>query len=809
MSQPIDAPPDPTEPKGDAPANAASDARPSDAPVKDAAKAFDGQSTNRETPNARRTDPNARASASASAKANSTTPTTPSTAPSWLRSSFAALPERVREWATDPDFSIYFLAFMLVAVALFLRTPQGTGGGFVFDEQEAILANPYVRGKQPWLDAFKRDFWGLLPTASIGSYRPIPNFLWRALWKLQEWRTKGTQSSPINTPFVWFNLVFHATNGALLASIVRGTLKRVGVAWLAGLVFVSCAVLTEAVSGIVGIADVLGGLSLLLALAALRFRPIGLGFAVFGATLFGLLSKETAIVNVGLVPLAALMLAPAIDEAHPARWERAIGAFVGSVVACGVYLVIRHKYFFVELALDPNAHGLAKLVDKFKHYVGAPNLPVDPFNNPLAEPDATNAQRIGGALRVYARGVGQVVFPRRLSPDYSFPQEPLPDRAHPFGLTSWIGAALMIGPPIAGAWAWWQAQRRKPLCAELSLLGYALIAWPAAFFPLSNIVKTLPTVRAERFWYVSALATAVAIAIVLALLARRSPKWWYAVAGFTLAFLGFQGFKARAHANDFSNDLVFWKSAAEAVPNSAKAHLNYSVMLGARAPEIWGWTTTEAQEARLVENEWAAKLAPHWDMAFIYVGDTLCQLNRMDEAWEWYKKGFRIGPQNSGLIALALQCMSDHNALLAHGADAEALITEIEKTSQNSWYAYLARDTLERERKCRGVEEPQEPWTFGEDFPDASETEPSESTSASTSVSASTAASSNAKPIPKPAPSASSSVAASTSSSTSASPSTSGSEIVEVPPPKPAPLTTCGVDPKYRPRGLDGDPKGD
>src|SRR4051794_38970552 len=68
--------------------------------------------------------------------------------PLWLRQAFASIPERVREWFSDPDFSIYFLAFMVVAAALFLRQPSGVGGGFVFDEQEAILANPYVRGKQ-------------------------------------------------------------------------------------------------------------------------------------------------------------------------------------------------------------------------------------------------------------------------------------------------------------------------------------------------------------------------------------------------------------------------------------------------------------------------------------------------------------------------------------------------------------------------------------------------------------------------------------------------------------------------------------
>jgi hypothetical protein len=762
------------------------------------------------------------------------------TSPLWLRQWFARIPERAREWFSDPDFSIYFLAFMVIAAALFLRQPSGVGGGFVFDEQEAILANPYVRGKQPWLDAFRRDFWGLLPDRSIGSYRPIPNLLWRALWRLQEWRSKGTGASPINTPFVWFNLVFHATNAALLSSIVRSVYKKVSVAWLAGAIFCACAVLTEAISGIVGIADVLGGLSLLLCIASLSLHP-GLIFpSVLAATVFGLLSKESAILNVGLVPLAALILAPSIDAKNPRRWWRTIAALAGTIAAFAVYAYIRHRFFHLDISGETTVDACMgkSTPGRLAKYIGAPNLPVDPFNNPLAEPAAKCAQRIGGALRVYARGVGQVVLPLHLSPDYSFPQEPLPQKAVFF--ESIVGALLFIVPPALGVWLWFRGEERDPSDAvvaratgaeppaqdspliarfrkgrkhssERSLLAYCLIAWPAAFFPVANIVKTLPTVRAERFWYTPALATSIVIAISIAIVARGSRRLWYVAAVVTLGFLGFQGTRSRMHASHFKDDLAFWRAAASAVPNSAKAHLNYSVMLGARSAELWGWTAVQAQEARLIENVRAAELAPQWDMAFIYVGDTLCQLNRMDEAWGWYVKGFRIGPQNSGLIALALQCLSDHNALLSHETEAEALVSE--KEMAGSWLAYLVRDTLDRERKCRGVDNQESLFeTPAEDLAvvegngdELASAFASNSTSASASMSTKASASTSTK----------ASALASTSASASSSTSSSGSsstEIVEVPDPEPkaaAPLPPCGVDPKYRPRGLDGDPKGD
>src|SRR5262249_15239437 len=153
---------------------------------------------------------------------------------------------------------------------------------YIFDEQEALLANPYVNATSDlhYLDAIHRDFWGLPPDRSIGSYRPIPNFLWRALWQL------SSQSNGLfRQPFIHhiYNVFFHAINAALLTVLVWAWTRRRSTAWLAGLLFVTCAVLTEAVSGIVGIADVLGGMGALFALWALSLPGWAMPFGVFMA----------------------------------------------------------------------------------------------------------------------------------------------------------------------------------------------------------------------------------------------------------------------------------------------------------------------------------------------------------------------------------------------------------------------------------------------------------------------------------------------------------------------------------------------
>ncbi|HMR78328.1 MAG TPA: tetratricopeptide repeat protein, partial [Polyangiaceae bacterium] len=176
----------------------------------------------------------------------------------------------------DPKFWVALTPALLVVSVLFVRNPASN---YIFDEQEALLANPYVHAEDGmlWRDAFKRDFWGLPPTRSIGSYRPLPNLIWRALWQVSE------------LPWVhhWVNVMLHAANAALLASLVFAVTKNRRAGWLAGGCFACAALLTEAITGVVGIADVLGGFGILLALASLRLSAPLMPVGVFGALTLG------------------------------------------------------------------------------------------------------------------------------------------------------------------------------------------------------------------------------------------------------------------------------------------------------------------------------------------------------------------------------------------------------------------------------------------------------------------------------------------------------------------------------------------
>ncbi len=620
---------------------------------------------------------------------------------------------RVREYFRSYFFeeAMTFVAALVplcfVSIALYTRHPRTN---FIFDEQEALLANPYVRSVADpashlhWLDAFRRDFWGLPHDRTIGSYRPLPDLVWRFLWAI------GAREG---TPFLdhWINVLLHGVNGGLVTIIGYRLTKDRLMAWLAGLSFTAAAVVTEAVSGVVGLADVLGALGALLALMALMLPMWAMPFAVCLATLFGLYSKESALCIVPMVPFAALVASHLTHPKRPMRWLRALLCAIATAAAFVFYVEQRRRMF--PAALPPDL-SIAANIDKpwatrFYHsllrWYAQPILPKDPLNNPLV--DATGPQRVAGGLRVYSRGIGEVLLPFRLSGDYSSPQEPIPSRlVFPESI---LGGLEMVLPivlaPLLAIKGIWKNRKRGSTEAPADLYALAAISlmWiVVSYFPVSNIPIVLPTVRAERFWYFPVIGTSFLLAMAFTRIIRYSRARGYAWAGiaFVCIFFVWQAVAARAHANDYTDDLVFWNATRHAVPRSAKAHLNYSVMQGARGN----------LEERRKANEVALELAPKWPMASIYLGDTLCRMHRVQEAWPHYKVGFMLAPGDPNLISLGLQCLWDEK----YFSNVEGELSEMGSETSGSWLDFLQRDMADHGEEHNGVDPKYRPRGYNE-----------------------------------------------------------------------------------------------
>ncbi|APR81658.1 Hypothetical protein A7982_07007 [Minicystis rosea] len=257
-----------------------------------------------------------------------------------------------------------------------------------------------------------------------------------------------------------------------------------------------------------------------------------------------------------------------------------------------------------------------------------------------------------------------------------------------------VGFGLLVegAPRLADPFFPNTAAKRALGLTGLSLVALGVTWVVVSYFPHSNIPVVLPTVRAERFWYFPVIGSTLVLAVAFAALhemevRRRAARIVPAIFG---VFILFQAVSAYRHAMDYRSDVDFWRATKDAVPRSAKAHLNYSVMKGARGD----------LQTRLDESKIAMELAPDWAMAHIYTGDTLCRMHRAPEAWEHYATGFHKGPDDLSLIALALQCLYDEKQLLDH----EDELRSIAAAHEGSWIAYLAIDTLNNHEKNKGVD---------------------------------------------------------------------------------------------------------
>lgn len=583
----------------------------------------------------------------------------------------------------EPTLRRALLPGCALSAILYARPP---GTDFIFDERVAIRENPYVRAAADssagigWLDAFRRDFWGLGPDNTIASYRPLPDLVWRAMWGLG---MRDGSAFAYHVPCV----LLHGVNGALLAVLALRWTRDRTTAWLAGALFVATAIVTEAVSGAVGLADVAAGTAALLALLALDLPLRQMAIAVAGATTMGLYAKESALCLVPLVPLAVAFTPRAAPEPDR-RGVRALVAAASTALAFVAYVELRRRAFPVHPApaLSAAFNADKPLVDRavaaVLRWYAQPTTLRDALDNPLAYAPAP--LRVAGGLRVYASGLGQLLVPWTLSADYSAQQETAPTQVVSFG--SAAGALAMLFPVVlagvVGFRAWKLRRAGAPTDGLLPVVALSLLWMVVAYFPVSNVPAALPTVRAERFFYLPAIGSSLALAVGAARLlaettARSARKAGLAVVG---VFLAFQALAARRHALDYRSELAFWRATCEASPRSAKAHLNLGAVLGARGDH----------QGQLAADAEALRLAPRWPTANVHEGEALCRLHRVDEAVPYLVRGLDAAPGDDELATLAVRCLSDEHAL-ADGSRARAAMESLARRRPSSRVAAALR----------------------------------------------------------------------------------------------------------------------
>jgi len=476
----------------------------------------------------------------------------------------------------------------------------------VFDNASVIGEDPRIRGAAPEnIEAIlKGRYWygDSGRAATTPWYRPLTTLSY-----LVNYAVLGNGPRPAG--YHWVNLALHEVNVALVYALGVSVLGETAPAWALAAIWGLHPLLTEAVTNIVGRADLLAAFGVLAGLlchvkgasAAGRRRAAWLA-GLAGAQAVGLFSKENAAV------LPGIMLLYDLTWPERATWRRRAAAYAAAALPIVAYLFLRSGLHW---------HAVIEYTE-----------------NPLVRAGFWTARLT--AVKVIGKYLWLFVWPARLSADYTY---------HAVSLFGWR------------VWNWEDA---KALVALAVCLGAALLAvllavrWrrtgkPLLFFlvfffvalsPTSNLIVLGGSTMAERFLYLPSVGLAgCVVAAICALGQRRFPNRpaavrvaWAALGLVCLAFT------ARTYTRNFDwqDERSLWASVVDVCPGSARGHYSLGLAL-----EHLPYGLPEA----IAQYQEAVRIEPDFAEARNNLGNALAQTpGRLPEAIAEYQAALRIRP---------------------------------------------------------------------------------------------------------------------------------------------------------------------
>jgi hypothetical protein len=470
-------------------------------------------------------------------------------------------------------------------------------GGFVLDNRALILDDARVH--QASIDNLSNianhSYWW--PVFESGLYRPVTTVSY-----LFNYAILGNADRPAGYHAV--NLLLHLANVLLVLAIGWRLSRNI---WLAGLIAAVWAVHplgTEAVTNIVGRADLLAALGSLTALFAhleardaVGSRKLPWLLMVMVAVAIGVFSKESAVAVIAVAMLYDIVVLEG-RISTPA-------------------LLTGWMPFVLPLALMWYQRS-AVLGD-----TAAMGFPF--VDNPIVA--ARFWQGRLTAVAVAARYLWLIVWPAGLSPDYSFSQIPLVTGTAQEWLAWGTVAAFVVVTTLL-----WRLQRPVAL---------VMIAAVVMFLPASNLAFATGTIMAERLVYLPSIGVIAALVAAVFAAARR----WQAPAAVPIALLGVITLALAARTwirnPDWNSEVSLWTSAAATAPNSFKTHGALAEALYNADPSHSNMASVIAEKERSLAilsslPDSASPALPHREAATYYLefGDWLVQHGQTGSAPE-------------------------------------------------------------------------------------------------------------------------------------------------------------------------------
>jgi len=490
---------------------------------------------------------------------------------------------------------IQWKLILIIAAIAFFSYINTLGHDWTFDDHEYITNNEYV--KNPWrvADIFTTTYIYGVNSRQTGLYRPVTIF---------SYALNNAVTGLRPSLFHLVNNLTHTINSVLVLVVLAAIFGRIDMAFFAALLFAIHPVHTEAVNNVVGRAELLSFLFMMLSLwlYVIRDRNQKLFYplALF-CFMLALMCKEIPAV----LPFVILL-------EHAGRWvrgkrrhvKRDVFETAGFFAIFALYMVIRN--------VAVNRCG---------------PVPEIMFNdNPLA--GLPFLERLPTALTVIVKYCMLLVFPLRLSADYSFNQIPM---VGTMGNHMTVFGALFIVVTAA-------VGMRAITRSHTLYFGVLVLSLP--FLVMSNIVFPIGTIMGERLLYIPSLGFSVILACAVLWICRealKSPRFsLWTVCIITVLYAG----RTLARNSDWKDNAAIFTKTAQTSPMAVKNSYNYALVLKRE-----GRLREAITEYRKAVSIWSGH-----QRAWYNLGNALAENKQFIEAADAYKRSLEILPDDPGAL---------------------------------------------------------------------------------------------------------------------------------------------------------------
>jgi len=370
-----------------------------------------------------------------------------------------------------------FLVSLVLSFAFF---GNGISGEFVFDDTTVVQNRGDLTNPSNFFNLFISPYHQNNPTS--GLYRPFT----MATYSLNH---NIFGSSPVG--FHVINIVIHSLNSFLVFWLLIWLLKSRLVAYVSFVLFLLHPIHTEAVTSIVGRAELLAFFWSLITIYFLSKNNKILSALAF---LFALMSKEVALMVLPIIFYIDIFF---LNK----NWRKVVTNNLIFLFPFGLYLFLRYlalgRYFAGEINTTITSNVLI--------FVSVP-------------------ERIFTALKVFTLYVEKLVWPTHLSADYSYNAIPVVKNIFhsPASILGLIGSIVLVGVLIL-------PKIRK------TGFGFAVAVFLFPYLMISNLVIPVGTIMGERLMYFPSFGFSIASALLIARF--LDGKRFYKILGWSL--LGF------------------------------------------------------------------------------------------------------------------------------------------------------------------------------------------------------------------------------------------------------------------------------